>query len=68
MSRTFLKAGDRVRITSANAMPGYRLGDTGTVDHGPCPAATGDHYYVVQMDDDGDGPVIFLAEEIESVD
>lgn len=61
-----LKPGMRVRVTTANAMPGFRPGDTGTLKEGPYPSAIGGHYYVVQMDNDvGGGPAIFMAEEIE---
>jgi hypothetical protein len=66
MSRK-LKPGDRVRVTSANALPGYRPGDTGTVKDGPWPGVVCD-YYAVQMDNKGDDPVVFLAGEIEPVD
>ena len=61
-----MKPGDRVRLTTANTMPGYGPGDEGTIKQGPHPAPAGGHYYVVQMDHDaGSGPVIFLSEEIE---
>jgi len=69
MMKRALKSGERVRITSANNMPGFHPGDLGTIKEGPYPAPQGGEYYIVQMDKDvGSGPTIFLAEEIESSD
>ena len=68
MSRV-LKPGDRVRVISANAVPSYQPGDTGTVLQGPNPAPMGGHYYVVQMDKDTDKvQIAFLAGQIEAAD
>ena len=68
MSRQ-LNLGDRVRVTSANTMPGYQPGDAGTVKDGPHPAANGGHYYIVHMDNDvGGSPIVFMTEEIEVAD
>jgi hypothetical protein len=68
MSRE-LKPGERVRVTSANAMPDYQRGDSGTVLQGPFPSAMGGQYYIVQMDKDpANLQVTFLMEEIEVAD
>jgi hypothetical protein len=65
MSRK-LSRGDRVRLTTANSMLGFKPGEEGTIKQGPYPALAGGHYYIVQMDNDaGGGPTIFLEEEIE---
>ena len=65
-----LKQGYRVRVTRANAMPGFQPGEVGTLKGGPFPASMGGYYYLVRMDkDEVDGdPIVFLAEEIEVVD
>jgi hypothetical protein len=62
-----LKAGDRVRVTKSNAVPGYRPGDRGVVLAGPAASREGDIYYIVRMDKDLPVlRVVFAADEIES--
>jgi hypothetical protein len=61
-----LKAGDRVRLTRCNAVPGYRPGDRGVVLAGPVASRAGDIYYIVRMDQDLPAlRVVFAAGEIE---
>ena len=62
-----LKPGDRVRLTSANRLPGYRPGDRGTVVRTSPPASTSVPYFIVAMDKyrPRTGRVVFTGHEIE---
>jgi hypothetical protein len=66
MSRT-LNAGDRVRVTVRNRVPGYQPGDKGTVLRGPKSPDGDPPYYIVVMDKDGLGRtgVVFAVDEVE---
>jgi hypothetical protein len=66
MSRT-LQAGDRVRVTVRNRVPGYQPGDKGTLLRGPRTADGDPPYYIVMMDKDGlqGTGIVFAADEIE---
>jgi hypothetical protein len=60
-----LKPGDRVRVRSANVLPGLQPGATGTIEQGPFTSLIGRPYYVVRMDEDvGDGLIVVMAGEI----
>jgi hypothetical protein len=66
MSRT-LNAGDRVRVTVRNRVPGFKPGDKGTILSGPRSPDGDPPYYIVVMDRDGlqRTGVVFAADEIE---
>ena len=63
-----LKPGDRVRLTSANRLPGYRPGDRGTVV-GVVPNPVGGSLpcYAVAMDKNSPSavPALLAEDEIE---
>ena len=63
-----LKPGDRVRLTSANRLPGYRPGDRGTIV-GVVPNPVGDRLpcYTAAMDKNSPSatPALFAEDEIE---
>ena len=63
-----LKPGDRVRLTSANRLPGYRPGDRGTIV-GVVPNPVGGNLpsYIVAMDKNSPStaPTLFAEDEIE---
>jgi hypothetical protein len=63
-----LKPGDRVRLTSANRLPGYHPGERGrVVGVVSNPAGGSLPCYAVAMDKNGPsaGPALFAADEIE---
>ena len=64
-----LKPGDRVRLTSANRLPGYRPGDRGTVV-GVVPNPVGGSLpcYAVAMDKNSPSavPALLAEDEIEA--
>jgi hypothetical protein len=66
MSRT-LNAGDRVRVTVRNRVPGFQPGDKGTILSGPKSPDVDPPYYIVVMDKDGlqRTGVVFAADEVE---
>jgi hypothetical protein len=63
-----LKAGDRVRVTTASRAQGYQLGDKGKVLRSSTLVTTGSPYYTVAMDKDGPDAtgVVFEGGEIEA--
>jgi hypothetical protein len=63
-----LNPGDRVRLTSANRLPGYHPGDTGSIlGVVPNPIGGTNPSYTVAMDKNGPSaePALFAEDEIE---
>ena len=62
-----LNVGDRMRVRTENRFYGYQPGDKGAVTRGPCSYPSGTVCYLITMDEDTlvEGPIIFLADEIE---
>jgi hypothetical protein len=64
---TMLQVGDRVRVTNRSCLPGYHVGDKGTLFSGPNPSASGLPCYVVAMVKHSAAWVeaVFFPDEIE---
>ncbi|HEY7315522.1 MAG TPA: hypothetical protein VH643_39700 [Gemmataceae bacterium] len=62
------KAGDRVRLTTRDFEPDYRLSEAGTVESGPHFIPGGGTYFIVTMEKDGPGApgIILRTCEIEA--
>ena len=61
------KEGDRVRLTTRDFEPDYRLGEAGAIESGPHFIPRGGSYFIVTMAKDGPGApgIILRTCEIE---
>ena len=61
------KAGDRVRLTTRDFEPDYRLGEAGAIESGPHFIPCSGGYFIVAMEKDGAGApgIILRTCEIE---
>jgi hypothetical protein len=65
--RAMHQTGERVRLTTRDFEPDYRLDDRGTVQSGPHHTPSGGFFYVVRMDKDGPAApgIIVHGDELE---